>query len=111
MSPKTLREVGDVCQFAGGRCNPVTAFESGLGPDAAEPARGASDEPCLLHVDSSVIVGLGSSLGIAHVSEIGEKGGAGRIQSELCTGLRTGGQRVPPREEPEEAEMFLGQFL
>src|ERR1700733_1238778 len=33
------------------------------------------------------------------------------VPSELCTGLRTGGQRVPPREEPEEAEMFLGMFL
>ena len=57
---KTFREIGYVCQFAGGRCNPIAAFKSSLGPDAAEPARGAGDEPCLLHFDSSVIVGLSS---------------------------------------------------
>ena len=42
--------------------NPITAFKSSLSPDAAEPARGAGDEPCLLHFDSSVIVGLCSNL-------------------------------------------------
>ena len=108
---KTFREIGYVCQFAGGRCNPVAALKSSFGPDAAEAARGAGDEPCLLHFDSSLIVGLGSGLGIAHVPEISKKRGAGGVPSELCTGLRTGGQRVSPREEPEEAEMFLGLFL
>ena len=38
---KTFSKIGDVRQFAGGRCHPVTALESSLGPDAAEPARGA----------------------------------------------------------------------
>src|ERR1700691_5656662 len=108
---KTSRKIGYVCQFAGGRCNPIAAFKSSLSPDAAEPSRGAGDEPCLLHFDSSVIVGLTLDLGIAHVPEIGEKGGACGVPSELCTGLRTRGRRVPPREEPEEAEMFLGLFL
>ena len=56
------------------------------------------------------IVGLSSDLGITHVPEIGEKGGALGAPSELGTGLRARGQRVPPREEPKEAEMFLGLF-
>src|SRR5205823_2368674 len=43
--------------------------------------------------------------------EIGKKRGAGGVPSELGTGLRTGGQRISPGEEPEEAEMFLGLFL
>jgi hypothetical protein len=54
---KTNREIGYICEFAGGRCNPIAALKSCLSPDAAEPARGASNEPCLLHFDSSVIVG------------------------------------------------------
>jgi hypothetical protein len=108
---KTPREIGDVSQLAGGRCYPITALKSSLSPDAAEPARGARDEPCFLHVDSSVIVGLGSEFGIAHVPEIGEKGGACGVPSELGTGLRTGGQRVSPSEKTEEAEMLLTLFM
>jgi hypothetical protein len=54
---KTFCEIGYLRQFAGGRCNPIAALKSSLSPDAAEPARGASNEPCLLHFDSSVIVG------------------------------------------------------
>jgi hypothetical protein len=46
---ESFREIGDVSQFAGGHCNLIAAFESSFGPDAAEPARGAGDEPCLLH--------------------------------------------------------------
>ncbi len=35
---KASREIGYVCQFAGGRCNPITALKSSLSPDAAEPS-------------------------------------------------------------------------
>src|SRR5579863_7318607 len=108
---KTFREIGYVCEFAGGRCNAIAALKSSLSPDAAEPARGAGDKPCLLHFDSSVMVGLFSGLGIAHVPEIGEKRRAGRVPSKFCASLCTGGQRVPSREDPEESEMFLGLFL
>ena len=55
-------------------------------------------------------MGLGLNLGIAHVSEIGEKGGSGRVPSEPGTGLCTQDVDFPPVEESEKAEMFLGLF-
>jgi hypothetical protein len=69
---KTFREIGYVCQFAGCRCNSITAFKSSLSPNAAEPARCSGDEPSFLHFDSSVIVGLTSYLGKAHIPKIGK---------------------------------------
>ncbi len=48
-------EVGDVCQLAGGRSNPVATHQRCFRPDAAETARSAGNKPCLFHIDSPCI--------------------------------------------------------
>ena len=53
---------------------------------------------------------MDSGLRIKHIPKIGEKVRAGRAPTQLCAGLRTGNMGVPPREEPQEAEMLLGLF-
>src|SRR5215469_3503188 len=48
---------------------------------------------------------------IAHVLEIREQRGSGRVPSQLASSLCTGRQGVPAHEKPEEGEMLLGLFL
>jgi hypothetical protein len=50
--PEALTQVGDIGKPAGGGGDVIATLQSGLSPDSAEAARGASDKPCLVHIAS-----------------------------------------------------------
>ena len=123
---EALGQIGDVCQIAGGSCDLVAPCERGFSPDAAETARGAREEPCLLSFSISLWSAVApfadaflsgadsvahSELGKTHVLEIGEERGAGWVPAQLFPGSRAGDRAISPREEPEKSEMLLGLFL